>query len=253
MTQATIVLVTLLLSAPLAMATPANYHARYDIDFSGITIGKLDLTNRQVSDEYSATLVVETDGLAKLFRRFQSTTSIRGTVDAQNTLQPLAYESAYSLKKKPRSIIMKWTDSGEIETIAVEPHDTDRPIVAREQLTAALDPISALLTIFNHAARETPITLFDGKRLMQLVPEKLDASADRPSGLSDLPVLATRWRRLAIAGFASKELARMSEREQYATIYYHAQDPALPLLISVPAYFGAVNIRRKSVEPIAKD
>ena len=132
----------------LAAETLDNVEAtvRYEFSWGGIGFGKIALQADETDATYSARTLIKSKGLASIFVKHTSDTTMDGTKSGATYL-PQNYDANFQTRNKKKLIKLIYDGAGNIKEEISEPADTDRPKVSDKERSGAHDPLSLLFEI----------------------------------------------------------------------------------------------------------
>lgn len=235
------------LAAALILAFPAlaadeppfNLKGFYEFRFSAVPIGRMGIEAEQDSSAYAMTIDITTVGVARLFTKHSSHTTVTGTGD------DIAYQTNYRTKDKKKSVKMA-QKNGEFTAENVQPPDNRavRPAVPPEMKKGAFDPLSLNLALRAGVWDALPsenkhfsVNVYDGRRLTQVDATVADKKIIRLDGRK-VPAIRVAVRRKPLAGFTQSELTDIDPKEPTLWIYYSDDGRLIPLHLEMGFLFG---------------
>lgn len=215
-----VILMALLCAVITAPANAAPYALRgtWYVDFSGIPFAKLWIAVEETPQQYELTAAFKSTGLVRLFKEMRSLTLSHG-VRTDAGMQARLFH--YTNNTEDKETLLRFDAAGRITERRVVPEDDPehRPPVDAQAVGPAHTPGDILFAV-RERARALPkesgasftLRLYDGKRLMDVSAEYIDAS---PVVLKEVSVPAYRFKlsRVPVAGFTQKELNRYQDGE----------------------------------------
>ena len=231
----------------LAAETLDNVEAtvRYEFSWGGIGFGKIALQADETDATYSARTLIKSKGLASIFVKHTSDTTMDGTKSGATYL-PQNYDANFQTRNKKKHIKLIYDGAGNIKEEISEPADTDRPKVSDKERSGAHDPLSLLFEIRRKlfdtlAASEKTfnVNMYDGRRLTKVQVDIVDLTTRSVAGEKKkmVHVIATRS---ALAGYTDKELERMKDGVNSMHIYFSDDAQLWPMLVEVDVYFATM-------------
>lgn len=230
-----------LISAKPALAGPADdpvhFVGLYRFSWSGITLATAELAIDKTKDTYSLRLAANSQGVVNLFTRHRSDTSANGR-RAGNTYFPIAYESHYWTKNKPRHIKLGFDEKGVVTQEVVEPPEDrkERAEVPHALKDGTLDPLTLLLAVT--AGNEKP-RVFDAKHLWEGKAVKGTPTVLR-SYKGPQAAIPYNLSRKPTGGMTQKEMDEYNKGEPPLIFYFSADDSGIPLYMTMPIFLGTL-------------
>jgi Protein of unknown function (DUF3108) len=166
------------LLAGLALAAPARAEAPakdatlavgYTIEFWSISFGHTEYQGKFAPDSYDAKMHFETSGVVSLFWNSTIDATVNGAI-APHAITPALYDS-YSQDHNSKKQRVKVTFEKDVgTTFADPPYNMTKYPVSDEQKKGAIDPMSAISSIFAGVKADaknpcgTGVQVFDGRR-----------------------------------------------------------------------------------------
>jgi Protein of unknown function (DUF3108) len=144
----------------------------YAVTFWDIPIGHTDYEGTLSANSYSAKAHFETGGVIGVFWKSVVNATVSGSIIA-HAIVPSLYESDSQNHDRPLQQVKMTFANGQSSVFADPPYDTRKYPVSEEQKRGAVDPMSALTSIFSGAGdAKTPCgsgaEVFDGRRRYNL-------------------------------------------------------------------------------------
>ncbi len=223
-----------------------SFRGYYKCTFSGINFAKLGIHAEQDSHSYAVTSDITLTGIAKLFTKHSSHT----TVDASGknyVYSSSEYESNYKTKNKKRYV--KITYKGEKfgkETLDPPENPAKRTPVPIEEKNESYDPLSGLLSAraqlidaLENGNKTFSLNIYDGRRLTQvdftILGERVIRMDDRK-----VPVITVQAKRTLLAGFTNSELADHDPKEAPLLIHFSNDETLFPVRLEAHLMFGSI-------------
>lgn len=219
-----------------------DYTEKLYFTWARVPLGELTLTMKQADDHYEMVTTGKTAGIALLFNRHESTTTVKGVIRPTEHL-PASYRSAYVDNGDKRLIAIKYDKAGMPgEETIIPPREESRPLVAQEAKRGAVDILTGFFVMrerLQAAMREHrssfSVLIYDGKRLF-----RVDATIDKHQvtvafhGITR-PAIKLALQRVPLAGYKEKELRKMKDRNPPVALYVEPKR-LVPFGLSLPVY-----------------
>ena len=229
---------------------PWNFTARYDVAWTGMTIGRILITATEDATGYHMTVDTKTHGIATMFSKERRIAEASGTRTADGTYIPGRFESRPQDQDKGDHTVLTYDAAGKLANRTRDPDDDPnwRPPVPREQANIATDPITAGFIIrhaLSHTLDSGEDTLsthtYDGARLAQMRVHLVNPSTpltimDHPTNAIDLTIA-----RQPIAGYTPKERKKFEAGDPIIHLYFTADDRRIPLRATIATSFGEIS------------
>ena len=242
------IFIALLSAYPAAAAeglTPISFKAIYDFGWAGMVFGRIGIEAMQTSSHYDITSDVLSTGIANLFTKHSSHTTVDAT-GRDFTYPNRDYETNYQTKNKKKYVKMSFKDGKLVQEVAL-PADPKRSPVPVELKERAYDPLSYLLALRKalYDARtqhqqDFRVLFYDGRRLYEgdfsLVGEgrlRMDNEI--------VPVIHVVARRKLLAGFTPQEIQDFNPNESLLHIYFSNDARLVPLRLEFGFFLGTVS------------
>jgi hypothetical protein len=243
--------------APYSLAHSNNYSANYSADYSaawaGLPAARIRLVLRDGARRYDDEIDIETIGLPGFLIRFRGIALAEGRRESGIPATPRAYDAIFDLRKQRNShVSMRFVSSGGALVVERGPGDTsDKPPLARQFRTNAVDPLSAFERIRDAIAAARAkggsfvVPVYDGARRFDVIGHVLPQDKARPGTLRlDLTLQP-------IAGFKNRPGASDPENAPRTVALVVTDDARLmPLWLSVPIWYLPLTVR---FDPPAND
>lgn len=247
-------LVPLLGQAVAAAPAPAApLHMRYEAFAFGFPVVGFDFRLAQDGAAYALDGTVRTEGLLRLFYRFDMQTDSAGSF-AAGAPAPRFHEQKLRIRGHERSARLDYPGDGSVATTLVPPEDAGRPRPSPQQIRRTLDPLSTLLAIGRAVAAAGRCTgrfaVYDGRRRYDLVladdgTERLERS---PAYAYAGEVRRCSVEAVKIAGFSWDQ--DYSPHTSSGRVWFAAPRPgapALPVRIEFGSSWGFVSVRLTAI------
>ena len=249
----------LLVLAPLhgqAAAAPASapLHMRYEAFALGFPVVRFDFRLDQDDRAYALGGTVRTQGLLRLFYRFDMQTESAGSF-AGGAPAPRFHEQKLRIRGHDRSARLDYAGDGSVATALVPPEDAGRPRPSPPQIRGTLDPLSTLLAIGRAVAAAGRCTgrfaVYDGRRRYDLVladdgVERLERS---PAYAYAGEVRRCSVAAVKIAGFSwDQDYSPHTSSGRVWLASPRPGAPALPVRIEFGSSWGFVSVRLTEVK-----
>ncbi len=232
----------LLLPVPGLASETLDYTDTLHFTWARIPLGALTLTMHQQDADYKMVTEAKTEGVARLFNRHKSTTTVSGIQQAENYL-PATYRSDYVDNGEKRLIAIRYDKNGlPTEETIIPPREEIRPLVPEEMKRGSVDILTGFFLMrqklrqaLADKATVFSVTIYDGKRLF-----RVDASLAAPlvtvsfNGVKR-PAIKLQLHREPLAGYKEKELKKLEYRNPLVTLYVEPQR-LVPFGVSLKVY-----------------
>ncbi len=215
-----------------SFAADETMQLRYDVQWSGIRVGQINLKLNENNGEYNYIASLDSMNLAKRLMKYWSANIATGRLTGSGYI-PETYVSRWQLKKEYREMEVLFKN-GKITGETIKPQD-DRgkyPKVAVDVKKDSLDPVTAgvlarkKIMELRAANRPYPqdfsLDVFDGRRKFDI-----DVSVKGTKLLNlkgkMLQTLHLVVQRKPVAGFSSNELKRMKDENPVVDVYLDPQ------------------------------
>ena len=159
------------LALPGYADTETRVNLVYEVYFGGLHVGSIHLRAEISQQRYRLVADTQSKGLIDMLIPFSSEAETVGRLD-NGRFKPEWYETNGTWISQERRVRNDYDPDGRVHNQAVPPaQDDDRDPVAPEQMTGALDPLSAGLTAVQAAANgrcRQRLPVFDGRRRYDL-------------------------------------------------------------------------------------
>ncbi|XHC00683.1 DUF3108 domain-containing protein [Nitratireductor sp. ac15] len=125
-----------------------THRFQYSASLFGIPIGRADFTSRLEENRFEVSGRFASAGVARLFDRTDGRVTSKGRLSRQSVV-PSFYELAYTSGKKRETTSIQYKKGQVVKTVITpkpKKRGNDWVAVSKEDLTDALDPLSALLS-----------------------------------------------------------------------------------------------------------
>ena len=234
-----------------ATLAPFTLSAKYEVDWSGIPIGRINITASEGATGYRMVVDTKTSGIAQLFSDERTEASVEGIGGLGTPYLPRRYASAPQKNGKGQRTTITYDEAGKILSLERLPGDDPnwRPVVPRDQANTATDPITAAFALRRrlHEALATgqtsaAVRTYDGARLATMratiVQPRTLTVMDQPMAVVD-----TRITRTPITGYTPKEIKKFEKGDPEIHLYFTRDAEMLPVKITVESGFGPVHAR----------
>jgi Protein of unknown function (DUF3108) len=237
--------------APPAAAAPllAHYEA-YALGFPAVSF---DFRLAESAAAYTIDGTVRTEGLLRLFYRFDMLTDSAGAIGA-GTLLPRFHEQRLRIRGRGRRARLVYPGDGSVATSLVPPADAGRPRPTPRQIVDTLDPFSAILAIGRAVAQSGRcggrFPVYDGRRRYDLVLADDGAERLEKSSAYGYAGIVRRCSvgAVKIAGFSwDQDYSPHTSRGRVWFAVPRPGAPALPVRIEFGSSWGFVSVRLVSV------
>ncbi len=226
--------------------SPLILNARYIISWSGITLGRINVTAREDAGSYSLIVDTKTHGVGAIVSDEASIVRAEGTKNAAGDYVPVSYHAGPQGKKSGTNTTLNYDAKGLIATRTRDPEDDPawRPPVTFEQIDTAHDPITAsfMLRRMLYAAQQksdasVATRTYDGARLAEMrMTRTINARVPVMDGYKDaVNVVVTRT---PIEGYTPKELKKFKKGDPEIHLYFTNDAAFLPIRASARIEFG---------------
>jgi hypothetical protein len=229
-----------------AAALPLQLKGLYELSYAGMRVGNMGIEIDQTPEHYAITSDIATSGLAKMFVKHNSHTTVGGS--GHDFIYPhIEYETHYQTRNKKKYVKMIYKDGAVEETLIPPDNRKTRPAVAPELKKDSSDPLSLILRIrqglFEARASKKDafiIKAYDGRRLTQVA---FTIAGTRTITYKNKPlsVIAVDSRRTLLGGFTASELADYSPKEPTLHSYFTDDERLLPIRLETSLWIGTLS------------
>jgi hypothetical protein len=233
-------------SMPLVPLQPYNSIAYYEVAWSGITVGGMAIAAHDDDKAYSMEVQVKSNGLAWVFTKHKSTTTVEG-IKRGGRYIPQQFETWFTLRDDTRHIVLDYDKKGHLTNeLNTPPEDrSKRPEVPADLKRGIIDPLTLFFTqrqeiykaLQNGHDRFT-IRMYDGRRLTDMhyfVQGRKEVHWNN----QDRRVIVFNLSRSPVAGFKPGELEEIEDKKDPAVSLYLSDDGLLiPLKIVIDSSAG---------------
>ncbi len=226
---------------------PLNYSLRYDVDWSGLPIGRIRVKFVEDQFGYRMTVDTKTGGIARLFSSEKSVAKVEGR-RIGGSYVPTSYSSS-NRGDSVRTTSITYDEYGHIVALDRKPMDkpSRRAPVSREDANTATDPVTAFFTLRHqlHAAmkvnqREASTRTYEGARLAEMKIRVVSPAKVEVRGKHEQAINTLITRKL-INGYTEKEKKKYAEGDPPIHIFFSADGRFMPLKISIGLPMGQVS------------
>lgn len=229
-----------------AKAFALNEDVKYEVFWSGIKVGSMNVQARQKADKYNIKAQLYSHGIAKTLSNFSSNVETQGVLSKASFPVNIDYKSNFVFKRKIKDVIIKTDASGNVITDSMTPPDnpTKRPLIDSKLKKKIVEPLSAIILCRNFIDSALKggndylvFNLMDGKRFAKIhLTVKGLENVDFGDGERRLVHIVIK--REAIAGYTNNELERLKEEEPTINGYL---DPVrlIPIYAQASAPIGS--------------
>ncbi len=249
-----IALLSLCLAAPVFAAAeplkPFNLTGRYNIAWSGITLGRIILTVREDGASYAMSVDTKTRGIGAMISDEKRIVSAEGTKNEAADYIPVRYHSAPQKKAEGDIVTLTYDAKGDIaKRERKDPDDPSwRPLPSNEEINTARDPITAAFILRQklYSQRDTADTnvvtrSYDGLRLAEMrFIRTLNAKVEVMGHYVDTVRVAVK--RAPINGYTAKELKKYKKGDPEIHVYFSNDADFLPVRATARAGIGELSM-----------
>ena len=222
---------------PPKLPEPLSFIGKYYFSWGTFHLGDLELSIQEKPGHYDLRLAVTSSGMVNWFTRHESDTEVVGT-RSDSHYQPVAYESRYKTKNKPRHIKLSFNKAGKIIEELNEPPENRalRAEVPANLKDGTYDPLTTLMVM---RSGMLSFQAFDAKRLYQVT--AAEAGEDNLSVLGDdIDVAHYILSRSPLAGLTDKEKKEYEGGEPPLHFYFSKDAKRIPVYMTMPIFMGSV-------------
>ena len=238
-------------SAPpnAAPMEPFNLTARYNVAWTGITIGRIYVIAQEDKDHYHLTVDTKTHGIATIFSQERRIAEAEGTINHGRYIST-RYESRPQGQDEGRRVTITYNAEGHIATREQVPQDNPawRPVVSLELANQATNPITAGLilrrALYEDRARgknEAEVKTYDGERLATMHFNVVNLTTRVQVMGAYQPAINTRASRTPIAGYTSKEIKKYNSGDPEIHLYFSDDAKFIPIRATADTTFGQLS------------
>lgn len=244
----------LLTLALLAFATSAQAEKQklhYDLYWSGITVGEMDLFIEEDGKNYEYTANIETKGILGYFIKYISSNTSKGILKNNHPI-PQFYNSDWTRKKHSQNLKITYKNNKVDEVVRTPKNRKKHPDVPEEMLKNTFDPVSAAFKTREkiREAMKNGVQLpakiitkvYDAKRLFD-AEVYIQGYETKNIGGKKQKLLHIILKRTPIAGFRANKLKEMLEGEGDPDIEIFLNDDYLPVWGFGEAELGTATIK----------
>lgn len=225
---------------------PLTFKGSYEFDFAGVLFGKMGIEAEQSATGYAITSDVASAGIAKLFNKHSSHTTVDGS-DKDFVYSSVKYASDYQTNKKRKSVKLTYKN-GVVskETLVPPDNPATRPAVAAALKKGSVDLLTLNLKLregvwkaMHGGDQNFTVKTFDGRRLTQVNV----SVADKKTLLMNekkVPTVRVAVRRTMLAGYTKSEKADYDPDEPTLWLYYSDDERLVPVKIEMGFLFGKI-------------
>ena len=187
---------------------PQSLRSTYQLTYSGLPIGQIHFNASHKNADWQAELQLQVADSVSILSWEKQEMQAAGKVQGSNWV-PERYDSQVVYREGTNVQIITYDAQGAITGGREVPaKEQSRPVVSKADLAKAYDPVTAIVWISANGTKELvkqSLQVFDGKRLMSLQAQCLNASVDN--------CRSVRVTRTLKAGFTPRE------QELYTSLY----------------------------------
>jgi hypothetical protein len=250
--------------APVASATepaihPLKLNARYNIAWSGIILGRVNVTADESDTAYSLTADTKTRGIGAIISDERKVATARGLKKGADTYIPVRYESRPLDDAGGRDVAINYKPDGTVKDRSRLPEDDPawRPPVTHAQIDTARDPITAAFVLRRAVYQaladkkyEVSTRTYDGARLAEM---KFIRAADARVAVMGKYVQTVNLgvTRTPIAGYTPKELKKFKKGDPEIRLYFTNDAAFLPVRATASTPLGELSMTLVRNKPLA--
>ncbi len=239
-----VLMIPVLASAAEPLA-PYNAISRYEFSWSGIGFGKIAIRTNETPTSYDSRVLVKSKGLASLFVKHSSDTTLTGARAGVDYL-PQVYETNFQTRNKKKYIKLEYDALGNVVKETSVPEDTDRPKVPQDQKAGAHDPLSLVFEIrrklydaLANSQKTFSVLMYDGRRLARVQVDVANI-VNRTVGGEKRRLIQVVASREPLSGYTEKELGRMKDAPQTLQIFFSDDANLWPMLMEVNVFMATL-------------
>ena len=230
--------------------SPLILNARYIISWSGITLGRINVTAREDDQSYSLSVDTKTRGLGAVITDEASVVTAHGSKGADASYIPALYHSGPQGKTERDITDLIYDAHGDIATRTRTPEDDPawRPQVPFAQINTGHDPITGALMLrralyeANHSATAAVSTrTYDGARLAEMKMSRMPNVTLDVLG-TDTDAVNVRVTRTPINGYTPKELKKFNKGDPEIHLYFSNDRAFIPIKASAKVMVGELSV-----------
>lgn len=236
-----------LLLFPLAVLAgeSLDYTDTLHFTWARIPLGKLTLNMKQEGAHYSMRADAKTQGIALLFNRHISTTTVEGLITKEFRYLPQHFRSDYHDNDEKKLIAVEYDAQGmPIKETIEPPREEIRPLVPQEMKQKSVDILTGFFVMRQKLKQALEsnqshfsVTIYDGKRLFHV-----DAAIEAPAAVvhfhgTSRSAIKLVLQRVALAGYKEKELKKLKKHNPPVALYVEPER-LVPFGLSLKVYGG---------------
>lgn len=234
-------------SEPLS---PLILNARYIIAWSGITIGRVNITAREDATSYFMQIDTKTKGIGSLVSDEASVVFVKGEKTAEGTYVPRQYKARPHREGDRNITELTYDAKGNITNRLRNPDDDPawRPPVSFKEINTARDPITAsfmlrekLYAALAKQDAQVATRTYDGARLAEM---KMIRAANAKVAVMDSykDAVNVAIKRTPINGYTPKELKKFKTGDPEIRLYFSNDAAFLPIRASAKVLVGELSL-----------
>jgi hypothetical protein len=231
------------------LPSPLIMNAHYEVDWSGIPIGRVNITSSEDASGYHMRVDTKTSGIAQLFSDERRVAEVTGHGGLGEPYLATRYESKPQKDTKGQSTLITYDAQGHIAAQQRIPGDDPawRPPVPVEQADNAADSITAGFilrrmlygALITHAPMVSTKT-YDGARLAEMKLTVAHEHVNMPLMGKPADVVDVIVTRIPITGYTPKELKKFAKGDPEIHLYFTQDSAFLPVKVTVDSAFGEI-------------
>ncbi len=230
--------------------SPLVLNGRYIIAWSGITIGRVNITAREDASSYSKQIDTKTKGIGSIISDEASVVVVNGDKTASGDYVPRHYKARPHREGTRNTTELTYDTSGNISNRLRNPDDDPawRPPVSFKEINTARDPITASFILrrklYDALAKQDTTAAnrtYDGARLAEM---KMIRAANAKVAVMDkyTDAVNVAITRTPINGYTPKELKKFKNGDPEIHLYF-SNDPAfLPIRATAKVLLGELSL-----------
>lgn len=245
----------LALATPTAHAeaqplSPLRLSGRYDLAWSGITLGRVRVQVMEDDTSYRFQIDTKTKGIGAIMSDEKSLITTEGRKNAAGDYLPSRYEFRPQKKGDDDLITLTYDDDGKlIQRVRVKDDDPRwRPPVPLDEASTAHDPLTVVFILRHllHGAvaanqHEVSTRAYDGMRLFTMRVIR-DGSGSIKIMDQKREVMLVDVKREPINGYTPKELKKYEKGDPAIRFYFTDDAELLPIAATAAIGFGTLSL-----------
>lgn len=233
-----------LLASPAIAAPTLPASLYYRISWGGLPLGRIRVSANEDDERYRMVVDTKSKGVVSVFTPFQTIAQVEGIKrDGRYIPQEYKTNAQKSDEGDDRYNFIRYDEEGNITERISKPQDDPRwrPIVPREEVADAADPITCFIAIRSlllqnreQGVKETALRSYDAKRLA-LLKATLIPNPDPKKG-----AIATRITRIPLNGYTPKEWKKYRKGDPALTVWFSNDRYVMPTRLELDLMLGTI-------------